>query len=226
MSDFKKQLSKWQQDKKVTAPEVPAVSPSKPSPAVPEAVTPTPAAVAPDGELSKEDQLLFFEAVVGMGVSQQAKPEKLGLVEDETDAEAEVAQLEAADRELFLQEALNFDDQAVKTQKAQKEPEIMNRAQPVLMKRVLKGLEVPSISCDLHGLTRDQASEKLQMALSQCHQFGSEMLLVIHGKGHGALREQTITDLNACEWVLTHFTAPTHLGADGARVVLMNKRRP
>ena len=87
MSDFKKQLSKWQQDKKVTEPEVPAVSKPKPRPAVPQAVTPAPEAVASDGELSKEDQLLFFEAVVGMGVSQQAKPEKLGLVEDEPDAE-------------------------------------------------------------------------------------------------------------------------------------------
>ena len=203
-----------------------AVAKPKPSPPVSQPETPEPAVDTPDGELSKEDQLLFFEAVVGMGVSQQAKPEKLGLVENEPDAEAEVAQLELADRELFLQEALKFDDQAVKTQKAQTEPDLMNRAQPVLMKRILKGLEVPSISCDLHGLTRDQASEKLQMALSQCHQFGSEMMLVIHGKGHGALREQTIADLNSCEWVLTHFTAPTHLGAEGARVVIMNKRRP
>ena len=221
MTDFKKQLEQWQ-DNKVLEPE------KKPRETSKQSMTPTETHAkgqqreAPSGSvsLSKEERLLFLETVVQMsGVQEKTQ---LDNALDEKDALQTVEEWHVTESELFQQQALDFeiaDVKAHKTAEAQKKP-----ARPLVAKRILKGLEEPSATCDLHGLDREQASQKMNMALSQCYQFGRQVLLIIHGKGLGLLRDQVVADLNANICVAEHFVAPAHLGGEGARVIILKKK--
>ena len=228
MKDFKEQLEKWRSGQVTEADAPSEASPNEAPPEIHSAPqTDLDASPKEPQELTEADRLLFFEAVVGLGVQNQkprTEPQdevKPGVQE----AEAAVAELEAADRDLFLREAMKFDAQDVQPEPPSVAEQSAGVAQPSIVRRVMRGAETPNASCDLHGLTREEASKKLEIALSQCHQFGSELLLVIHGKGQGALQEQTVIDLNASKWVGTHFSAPNRLGGEGARVVVLRKRK-
>ena len=221
MTDFKKQLKQWQ-DNQVVEP-VKAPVPKTQSKVSKEPINKDvePQKISVDGDsLSKEERLLFLETVVQMGGAQEKTQLENAL--DEQAAANAVEEWQVTESELFQQQALDFEPSDVKVHKILEEQKKPSR--PLVVKRILKGLEEPSVTCDLHGLDREQASQKMHMALSQCHQFGKQVLLIIHGKGMGLLRDQVIADLNANIWVAEHFVAPAHLGGEGARVIILKKK--
>lgn len=171
--------------------------------------------------ISEGDKILFYEAVVHM--NGEPAGEKSKETPQLQAAKEEVAALEEADRDIFVQEAMNFELDHARAQKKTDEKSLA--AKSPLHKRVMRGAESPAVTCDLHGLSREDASTKVQMAITQCVQFNVQLLLVIHGKGQGLLRQQVVADLNAKPQVADHFAAPTHLGGEGARVVILKTKK-
>jgi DNA-nicking Smr family endonuclease len=220
LTDFKKKLQAWQQSHPEPTQETPAAAPKIEVQKEILAQKPKTSHAEDERELSQRDRLLFLETVVQMGEIQE-KPQMQNEVQ-EHEAVQTVRELHASESELFKKEALEFGLEDIKAHKVPEYKEAY--ARPDVARRILRGLEEPSVSCDLHGLDREQASQKVHIALSQCHQFDGQVLLIIHGKGQGLLREQVIADLNANVWVADHFVAPAHLGGEGARVIILKKK--
>ena len=81
---------------------------------------------------------------------------------------------------------------------------------------------------DLHGLTRGEARGALCMRLRRCYDQGFRCVLVISGKGRGILREEVMAVLDSEEVrniVVKHFEAQVKDGGEGARYVLLRRRR-
>lgn len=81
---------------------------------------------------------------------------------------------------------------------------------------------------DLHGLSRDQAREVLLAGLRRCYDRGFRCVLVISGKGRGILREQVLSMLDGVEVrdiVVEHYEARVRDGGEGARYVLLRRKR-
>jgi len=220
LTDFKNKLQEWQKSHPEPTQETPVVAPKVELQQEQIAQKPKTSIEEDAHELSQRDRLLFLETVVQMGEVQE-KPQMKN-AEKEDEAVQTVHELHVSESELFKKEALEFGLEDIKAHKTPEHQEI--HARPYLARRILRGLEEPSVICDLHGLDREQASQKVHIALSQCHQFDRQVLLIIHGKGQGLLRDQVIADLNANVWVAEHFVAPAHLGGEGARVIILKKK--
>jgi DNA-nicking Smr family endonuclease len=66
---------------------------------------------------------------------------------------------------------------------------------------------------DLHGLTRDEAWERLDAFIGDCSRRGIQKVLIIHGKGHHAKEKTDISILSAM--VRTFVELDRRLGASG-----------
>lgn len=72
---------------------------------------------------------------------------------------------------------------------------------------------------DLHGLTREAANFRLRVFIERCVQLRKRRVLIIHGKGSGALREEVRQILAGSRDVILISDAPPKLGGDGAVLV-------
>ena len=72
---------------------------------------------------------------------------------------------------------------------------------------------------DLHGLTREVANFRLRAFIERCVQLRKRRMLIIHGKGSGALREEVRQILADSRDVILISDAPPKLGGDGAVIV-------
>lgn len=84
-----------------------------------------------------------------------------------------------------------------------------------------KGIEA---TLDLHGLTRESASQRLKIFIDRCLFLGHRRIRVIHGKGSGVLREYVRCFLAEHSCVVSILDASGRLGGDGAVIVYLKKR--
>ncbi len=77
---------------------------------------------------------------------------------------------------------------------------------------------------DLHGLTREAASQRLKIFIARCLFLGHRRIRVIHGKGSGVLREYVRRFLAENSSVTMILDASGRLGGDGAVIVHLKKR--
>lgn len=66
---------------------------------------------------------------------------------------------------------------------------------------------------DLHGLTRDEAWERLEVFVGDCCRRGFKKILIVHGKGHHAKERSDVSILSAM--VRTFIELDSRLGASG-----------
>ncbi|WP_304225371.1 Smr/MutS family protein [Gracilinema caldarium] len=88
--------------------------------------------------------------------------------------------------------------------------------------------KAPDAVLDLHGLTRDEAWERLGQFFSQARSHGAEKLLVIHGKGNhsegeAVLKRTTKQFIEQCPFAGQHGHPPAEGGGSGATWVILKK---
>ena len=66
---------------------------------------------------------------------------------------------------------------------------------------------------DLHGLTRDEAWERLDAFIGDCSRRGIKKVLIVHGKGHHSKEQSDVSILSAM--VRTFVELDRRLGASG-----------
>lgn len=66
---------------------------------------------------------------------------------------------------------------------------------------------------DLHGLTRDEAWERLDTFIGECSRRGIQKVLIVHGKGHHAKEQSDVSILSSM--VRTFVELDRRLGASG-----------
>ncbi|MEZ4600318.1 MAG: Smr/MutS family protein [Syntrophotaleaceae bacterium] len=101
-------------------------------------------------------------------------------------------------------------------------------ATPGRMKQLRQGKLAPEATLDLHGLSREQAREKVRFFLEDSVFQGRRTVLVITGKGRGSpdgpvLRDdmQRYLSSEARAWVVEWGRAPARYGGDGALAVFL-----
>jgi DNA-nicking Smr family endonuclease len=86
----------------------------------------------------------------------------------------------------------------------------------------------PQDRLDLHGLTRDEALDALQVFLKSCFKRGLKKVLVIHGKGYHSAGEPVLkravrSCLESSRLVRSFSGAPAKWGGGGAVVVFLRE---
>ncbi|MGC8757155.1 MAG: endonuclease MutS2 [Caldisericaceae bacterium] len=84
----------------------------------------------------------------------------------------------------------------------------------------ISNLQVP-MKIDLHGLTAEEAIEKLDKYLDSAYLVGMPFVYVVHGKGSGALREAVINYLRAKEHVSHFYIGTPEEGGSGVTIVYL-----
>lgn len=86
----------------------------------------------------------------------------------------------------------------------------------------------PDAVLDLHGLTRDEAWDRLGMFFNQAKSHGAEKVLIIHGKGNHSegeaiLKRTTLQYIEQCPFAGQHGHPPAEGGGSGATWVILKK---
>lgn len=96
------------------------------------------------------------------------------------------------------------------------------------LRRIKTGKIPIEATCDLHGLTRDQAARQVKNFIMRAHASGYRLVLVITGKGSGALRRELPHWLEAPDTapiILKTMPAPKNKGGDGATLIYLRRKR-
>jgi len=105
---------------------------------------------------------------------------------------------------------------------------------PKLMRRLKRGEFPLQNYIDLHGLTRQEAQEKVTDFILESYRTGFRCVLVVHGRGHNSenhipvLKERLpywLTRGPARKIVLAFSTAKPYDGGTGALYLLLRKRK-
>lgn len=136
--------------------------------------------------------------------------------------------IELTDDELFLDSLGKMD--SVFCDEVPPEEEVA--ATPRRMRQLRQGKLAPEAKLDLHGLTRQEARDKVRFFLEDATFQGLKTVLVITGRGKGStdgpvLRqsiERYLTS-DARAWVVEWGRAPARYGGEGALVVFLKGRR-
>jgi DNA-nicking Smr family endonuclease len=180
----------------------------------------------PATESCPDDADLFAREMNLLGVSRQgAEPgESRPEAPSETEESGGEAPEPATDQELFVASLGQMD--AV----FQDEIPLAERpsADPRRMKLLRQGRLVPEARLDLHGLSRQEAREKVRYFLEDSVYQGRKTVLVITGRGKGSadgpvLRSdmQRYLSSEAGAWVVEWAQAPGRYGGEGALVVFL-----
>jgi len=86
----------------------------------------------------------------------------------------------------------------------------------------------PDAVLDLHGLTKDEAWDRLGVFFTQAKIHGAEKVLIIHGKGNhsegdAVLKRTTLQYIEQCPYAGMHGHPPAEGGGSGATWVLIKK---
>lgn len=98
--------------------------------------------------------------------------------------------------------------------------------QPYLAKQLRRGNFAPEMTLDLHGYTKVQAKRDLAAAIKLCVRDSLSCLCVIHGIGHGVLRQQVPLWLAQHPEVRAFHQAPLEWGGHVALLVLLRSAHP
>ncbi|RUO31330.1 endonuclease SmrB [Aliidiomarina sanyensis] len=90
-----------------------------------------------------------------------------------------------------------------------------------LTKQLRRNDFLPGMVLDLHGYTRERARRELAEAITACVHEGLNCLNVIHGIGHGVLRQHVPGWLMQHPDVRAFHQAPLEWGGQGALLVLL-----
>ncbi len=184
---------------------------------------------APD---SDEETTDFIEAMEHLGVAPRddvaGLSGRVGHHEDICPGKVEQEVDEVDDETLFLSSLEGFD--TVFTDEIPGEK--VDSAAPRRMKQLRQGQLVPEESLDLHGMSREQAREKVRWFLDNAVYHGKKTVLIITGRGHGSSGEPVLRgdmerylDREAKAWVLEWGRAPKQYGGEGALVAFLKSRK-
>jgi DNA-nicking Smr family endonuclease len=111
--------------------------------------------------------------------------------------------------------------------------EELNFIRPGLSTQVLRKLRrghwVIEAELDLHGLTRDEARERLAAFLNECKKRGARCVRIIHGKGLGSKNKEPVLKQKVRHWlaqreeVLAFAQARPTDGGGGAVIVMLKR---
>ncbi len=136
------------------------------------------------------------------------------------------AEVSEADRELFIAAIGGLSEAPVKTEGG--ETRKGSRTAPRGMKLLREGKISPEAEIDLHGLTTEEASQRVRYFLDNSAHHGYSPLLIITGRGNNSADGPVLR--NAVEGMLSrdlrHMIrewgrAPVRLGGDGAIAVFL-----
>lgn len=105
---------------------------------------------------------------------------------------------------------------------------------PRLLRRLKRGEFPLQDYLDLHGLTKQEAQEKVHSFLLQSYRAGLRCVLVVHGRGHNSENHIPILKERLPHWlirgparkiVLAFSTARPYDGGTGALYILLRKRK-
>lgn len=89
------------------------------------------------------------------------------------------------------------------------------------VKRLRRGVYVPDMFLDLHGMTQLEAKRELGALIAACIKEGISCACVMHGIGKHILKQKTPLWLAQHPDVLAFHQAPLEFGGDGALLVLI-----
>lgn len=186
----------------------------------------------PPAEPAVEDDAAAFEremALLGVDLREQddrqQEEEKVAVEFLQENSEKTV---ELTDDELFL-DSLGKMDSVFRDEIPQDEEAA---ATPRRMRQLRQGKLAPEAKLDLHGLTRQEAREKVRFFLEDATFQGLKTVLIITGRGKGSsdgpvLRQfmEGYLSSDARAWVVEWGRAPARYGGEGALVVFLKGRR-
>lgn len=186
----------------------------------------------PTAEPVVEDDVAAFEREMALlGVDPQERDDRHREVEPtavEFPEDKSEKKVELTDDELFLESLGSMDsvfhDEIPETEEV--------AAAPRRMRQLRQGKLAPEAKLDLHGLTRQEAREKVRFFLEDATFQGLKTVLVITGRGKGSsdgpvLRQfmEGYLSSDAKAWVVEWGRAPARYGGEGALVVFLKGRR-
>lgn len=191
---------------------------SAPEPSSPPKIAPLPRSVAP------EEPVAFSEEMARIGVRKLKVPEREA--PRPTVPPVEEPPVPVGDADLFVAALGQLD--TVFCDRFPEEDEAVPTAAPRRLKLLDRGKLMPEATLDLHGLSRDEALERVGHFLANAAYHGRKTLLIVTGKG---LRSEGEPVLRAAverylagegrtrvaEWG----RAPRQFGGDGALAVFL-----
>ncbi len=186
---------------------------------------------SPPAEVIEDDAAAFEREMALLGVDPQQRDERhreAGPAADQSAVDKSEEKVELTDDELFLESLGNMD--SVFRDEIPEDEEVT--ASPRRMRQLRQGKLAPEAKLDLHGLTRQEAREKVRFFLEDATFQGLKTVLVITGRGKGSsdgpvLRQfmEGYLSSDAKAWVVEWGRAPARYGGEGALVVFLKGRR-
>ncbi|MCG6388069.1 endonuclease SmrB [Vibrio fluvialis] len=90
------------------------------------------------------------------------------------------------------------------------------------VKRLRRGVYVPDVFLDMHGMTQQKAKRELGAMIAYCIKEGVHCACVQHGIGKHILKQKVPLWLAQHPDVLAFHQAPLEFGGDGALLVLLS----
>jgi DNA-nicking Smr family endonuclease len=100
---------------------------------------------------------------------------------------------------------------------------------PQMLRRLRRGHWVIEDELDLHGLTRDEARERLAIFLNECKKRGVRCVRIIHGKGLGSRNKEPVLKQKVRHWLMQRdevlaFAQARPMDGGAGAVIVMLKR--
>ncbi|CAE6895821.1 hypothetical protein ACOMICROBIO_LMKGKHOH_01765 [Vibrio sp. B1FIG11] len=90
------------------------------------------------------------------------------------------------------------------------------------MKRLRRGVYVPDVFLDMHGMTQQEAKRELGAMIAYCVKNEIHCACVQHGIGKHILKQKAPLWLAQHPDVMAFHQAPLEFGGDGALLVLLS----
>ncbi len=187
---------------------------------------------APPEPQAMEDGELFALEMGRMGVEEVASRTFVLEPSSQESEACETPCVEASppdDEDLFLSSLGKLDVQFKNSW--HDEPDELEPATPRRMKLVRQGKLCPQARLDLHGLTRQEARDKVRFFLEDSHWNRLQVVLIVTGRGNhsggkAVLRDETEAYLagGGRAWVLEWARAPGNYGGSGALIVFLKEK--
>ena len=90
------------------------------------------------------------------------------------------------------------------------------------VKRLRRGVYVPDVYLDMHGMTQQEAKAELAAMIAHCVRENVHCACVMHGIGKHILKQKVPIWLAQHPDVMAYHQAPLEFGGDGALLVLLS----
>lgn len=187
---------------------------------------------APAAPVAEDDAAAFAREMALLGVDRRTtdgweRESAPPVVEATTGAEQAAPEL--SDEELFHASLGQMDSRFREEIPLQGEEEAA--ASPRRMRQLRQGKRSPEARLDLHGMTRQEARDKVRFFLEDAVFHGFKTVLIITGRGKGSAEGPVLREFMegylsraARAWVVEWGRAPARYGGEGALVVFLKGR--